>query len=156
MTPEARYKARVRAEGVKVTPDLMPRFMSKVLVDPSTGCWLWQGGIGHGGYGNFSIRSIRLLAHRVSFELFVRALQPGEHIDHKCDTPACVNPADLDAVTLAENNRRKGLTMSVCGRGHERVPDNLYITPQGSKACRKCRALAYDRHRKKVGSHYAQ
>ena len=78
------------------------RFWRFVSPEPNSGCWLWTGADTR-GYGALGKNG---LAHRVSFEMHVGPILPGLTLDHLCRTPACVNPAHLEPVTLAENVRR--------------------------------------------------
>lgn len=103
-------------------------------------CWLFIGPINYeNGYG----KTNQGLAHRVAYETFVGPIPPGMHIDHVrskgCLSHLCINPAHLEAVTQAENNRRTSL--EECGRGHRMSGENLYVSPQGIRWCRACRKI---------------
>lgn len=109
----------------KISPET--RFWGKVKKGPD--CWIWQGTILSNGYGIFSISSTpynRQLAHRYSYILHKGPIE--NHIDHLCRVRNCVNPAHLEDVTQAENNRR-----SIKGKRGVKGEDNmikytLYLT----------------------------
>lgn len=70
------------------------------------GCWLWQLSTNHFGYGKASVPGHPngwVLAHRLSYELFVGAIPDGMCVLHKCDTPACTRPDHLFLGTHADN-----------------------------------------------------
>lgn len=71
------------------------------------GCWLWTGAVDGNGYGTVTIERVQLSTHRVAYELLVGPIPAGLTIDHLCRVLACCNPAHLEPVTRAENNRRK-------------------------------------------------
>lgn len=88
------------------------RFWTKV--DRSTGpdaCWHWLAGISAAtGYGNIWWLGRTQSAHRVAYTLLRGPIPPALTIDHLCRVRHCVNPAHLELVTQAENNRRILLT----------------------------------------------
>lgn len=117
------------------------RLLERVNVDES-GCWLWTGRIADNGYGYTSAFSKTWLAHRLSYTLCVGPIPQGLTIDHVyergCRHRHCVNPAHLEAVTLAENIRRAAAVVTRCPRDHEYTPENTYITSCGGRSCRIC------------------
>lgn len=87
----------------------------------STPCHVWMGAVSDRGYGNFWLHGRTVLAHRQAFEWAVGPIPPGLELDHLCRVTRCVNPAHLEVVTHAENNRRQPVNAGRFG-SREQVP----------------------------------
>ncbi|MGW5568489.1 HNH endonuclease signature motif containing protein [Streptomyces tendae] len=94
-----------------LTDEDLERFLSKVDPPNSDGCTLWNASTYGGGYGQFKINRRSFVAHRVAWIIQHGAIPEGLEIDHVwargCRSKACVNIAHLEAVTGAENARRR-------------------------------------------------
>ena len=129
---------------------LRERFEAKYVPEPMTGCWLWTAGLDAHGYARIHVRTDSgwrpLKASRVAWLLYRGPIPYGLQVNHRCDTPACVNPDHLWLGTQRDNlrdmcakKRDRNSRKTHCPRGHEFTPENTYIFPSsGSRGCRIC------------------
>lgn len=85
-------------------------FMKMVDIDPSTGCWNYNGFVSQHGYGVTSIYGKQMRAHRAAWILFKGEMpelpNSGHHgtcVRHKCDNRQCCNPDHLELGTHQDN-----------------------------------------------------
>lgn len=131
------------------------RFMARVLKS-ADGCWLWQGPLNKGGYGQFYLDGQQGHAHRAAYKMFVAPVPDGMVVDHICRVRACVNPVHLRPLTNAENVligvgiTAKNLTKTHCKRGHELAGDNLIPNKDSKRICRTCHYAHGAKNRQKA------
>ena len=138
------------------------RFLSKVSVNSTTGCWDWNAGCIPCGYGLFRVpanerkaytrgntqkRGERnFSAHRVCWSIFKGALSPHLVLDHTCRNRKCVNPDHLREVDEYVNGTENSVSVQAinaqkthCIHGHEFTPENTIISNREGRVGRKCR-----------------
>ena len=129
------------------------RFFSHVQL--TTGCWLWTAAMNEKGYGVFGRGKRTYKAHRVSYEYAHGTIPDGLCVLHRCDTPACVNPAHMFLGTRADNNA------DMKAKGRQKTGSSRRVTFYKRGSCHHeavmCEALvSHLRHLRHTGYSYSQ
>lgn len=110
------------------------RFWTNV-VKCDDGCWRWTGSKTDKGYGRIGINGKTVKAHRYSYEIHHPITKPMNEnelvILHRCDNPACVNPAHLRLGTQQDNiddKMIKGRGRWNCSKGEQNGKSKLNET----------------------------
>lgn len=138
--------------------ELCDRMWRFIAVDES-GCWRWLGQKSRNGYGLFDPDTAGPYkrAHRVMYQLVLGVIPGGLHLHHNCFVRECVNPAHLEPMTRAENNRRssgvkrkkyerKKPLRSHCKNGHEFTAENTRMSAVGARVCRACVRMRFQKY----------
>jgi hypothetical protein len=132
------------------------RLLSHLILEPETGCLLWDGRVKDKGYGYIAVgsrsdgtrRDVRV--HRLAWELENGPIPAGLEVDHVkargCRYRRCANIAHLELVTHQENVMRgANAGKTHCDRGHKFDLINTYTDPTtGRRRCRSCRRGDYE------------
>lgn len=129
---------------------LAVRFERYTIPEPNSGCLLWTASVDRKGYGRIALDGGKpVRAHRAAFFL-AHGRWPRPMALHRCDTPACVNPAHIYEGTAKENaldrsarGRDWQSRTTCCPQGHPYSGDNLIMRGRG----RWCRICTRDRRR---------
>lgn len=117
-------------------------------------CLVWTGCTDPKGYGRVTVDGKTRLVHRVVWQEQVGPIDQ-YLLMHSCDNPSCCNLDHLNPGTIAHNTadmyakgreRPPWRGVTECKRGHAFDGANTYITPDGRRQCRSCRAEATARY----------
>ncbi|MEM1354328.1 MAG: HNH endonuclease signature motif containing protein [Planctomycetota bacterium] len=103
MPPKLNIPRAVKVKSASV----VLRLCKGVIVDPDSGCWIWQGCKDQKGYGQIKVDGKACWVHRIAYAAFKGPIPRGMQIDHKCGCTSCINPDCLEVVTNQENTRRR-------------------------------------------------
>lgn len=112
-------------------------------------CLVWNLVKNGAGYGLIRYNQRNWRVHRLVWELLHGPIPPGMEACHKCDNPACCEPAHIFIGSHHDNmrdmarkrrwaNQYAGKTH--CKRGHEFTEENTYRW-SGHRTCRQCSRL---------------
>lgn len=135
--------------GLPGIPDMRRRDRPErfwVKVKDTGYCWEWTGLRDRNGYGVFRVGGRTHRAHRIAYELAHGQIPEGMETDHLCRNRSCVNPAHLEPVTFAENQRRRALVVTHCPKGHAYDMANTYMGSRG-RTCKACNREAVARYK---------
>lgn len=146
----------------------LTRFFSQVIVDKTTGCWVWTGGtVGKGyGYAYLASEQRHEYAHRIMYAWLVSPIPRGRRrdipiLDHVvCNNPPCCNPTHVE-LTLQRNNVLRGVSLAAqnnrkthCRKGHElpKEPNSSsgYTRNREPKVCRRCETCRKEQYNQKA------
>lgn len=82
---------------------LKEKLKDNVLIEATTGCWLWQMSCNRNGYGQLGWDGKTKNVHRLAYTAFIGEIPKGYLVRHTCDTPQCCNPEHLLVGTTKDN-----------------------------------------------------
>lgn len=126
------------------------KLIDNCILEPNTGCWLWQKSTQRYGYGAFCVKNKVHTASRISYLLFNGNIPDNLFVLHKCDIPACCNPNHLflgnQSINMKDcvKKKRHATSNNFCKYGHEFTLENtrFYQRKNGvQKVCKECKRI---------------
>jgi HNH endonuclease len=96
-----------RGHSARVTNSTRLHTSKITVTQTPSGCLLWDGAVNSKGYPTKGTGDGRttMLVHRAEYERANGPLPAGFHLHHLCETPRCINPSHLIALTQGDHNR---------------------------------------------------
>jgi hypothetical protein len=137
-------------------PDMRPqreailaRIMPEIIVT-ERGCWEWQGHRTCLDYGELHWEGRCWVLHRLMYACTHGAFDPQLDVLHGCDNPPCCRFEHLRLGDMFDNQQErvaKGrhylAQRTLCSRGHELSGENLYVSPEGHRRCKRCNLIVH-------------
>lgn len=134
--------------------------LEHVIIDPQSGCWLWQGATDRDGYGIARVDGQMRRVHRAVYEQQIGPIPTRHVLDHlladralapgPCRSRACCNPAHVEPVTVAVNGARVRnwhAAKTHCPQGHPYADHGRVYRCRDGHERRFCMACRQERNR---------
>ncbi len=81
------------------------KLIASSTLNEQTGCLEFTGAKNKNGYGHIWYKGLMLLAHRISYAVFIGKDVKNLCVLHICDNPSCINPEHLFLGTHSDNRQ---------------------------------------------------
>lgn len=130
-------------EAMREANSLLATLENRIERVPESGCWIWTGALNDYGYATVNRGGKKSGVHRMIYEA-INGPIGGLVVDHLCRVRCCLNPAHMEAVTVAENNLR-GISpfanyakRTHCKNGHALVDGFRMANGRRYRGCPTC------------------